>query len=518
MSGIKSAWEIVDSQPEAPIDDRLRWVDRNDFGNGVRLVMRHGAGLMWVDEIGWLHWDGRRWRVEGAESVARACAHETAEAIKAEALAMLGAVRVPPEPDPSADKDVRKIWERERQRQFAPVQEHRDWAVQSNSKGRLDGMQNEARGYLRRDVGELDVQPYLLNVENGTIDLADGRLLKAHDPDHRITKMAPVVYDVEAECPRWERFVAAVLPDAPGQEGVARFVQKWLGYALSADITEQKILVFEGKGANGKSTLLEVVARIMGDYAQVTPIETFLHQDRRSGSGPSPDIARLPGARLVRASEPEPGARLSESTIKQWTGGERMVARHLHRGFFEFTPQGKLTLSVNIRPVLVGKDHGIRRRILVVPFTQTFKAGGGAPRGKTLGDELMEEAPGILNWLLEGFALWREEGLEPPPAVLAATDSYFVEMDPVGAFVAEAIERSEAAGTMEQATEVFAAYQRWCRDNNEDERNVTAFGRRLTDLGFKRQTRSGRTFYAGVRLREAWRREDAADGGRANVA
>lgn len=441
---LRGAWEVVDSRPEEPLDRRLARVDRTDIGNGVRMVTRHGAGLIWVEEIGWLNWDGRRWRADGAESIARVCAHQTAEAIKAETLALLEAVRVPPQPEPPVDKEVQKTWEREKSRRFAPVEEHREWAQQSQNKGRLDGMMHEARSYLRQEVGELDAKPYLLNVENGTVDLAGGMALKPHDASDLVTRLAPVVYDLEAECPRWQRFVADVLPDLPGQEGTARFVQKWLGLCLSADISEQKIVVFEGKGANGKSTLLEVVARILGDYAQVTPIETFLHQERRSGSGPSPDIARLPGARLVRASEPEPGARLSESTIKQWTGGERMVARHLHRGFFEFTPQGKLTLSVNIRPVLVGKDHGIRRRILVVPFTQTFKAGGGAPRGKTLADELMEEASGILNWLLEGFALWREEGLDPPPAVAAATESYFVEMDPVGAFVAEAGERSSA--------------------------------------------------------------------------
>lgn len=495
----------AEARPGAPDPAELAQHLLNDLGNARRLIQRHGGDLVWVDELGWLVWDGTRWSASGGEAAAMIRAQMTSEAIFEEAATYPGFDE--PEP-PEEYRDAHKAWRQRRAKALAPKLNLQQWALESGSAARCRAMLAHAAPHLRIEASRLDADPWRFNVLNGTIELRNTRALFPHRRSDWITRRAAVTYELEADCPRWEKFVSEVLPDPD----VAHFVHKWLGYCLCGDISEQKMVLFEGKGANGKSTMLEVVARILGDYAAVTPIETFLHQERRSGSGPSPDIARLRGARLVRASEPEPGARLSESTIKQFTGGEKMTARQLHRDFFEFSPQGKLTLSVNIRPVLVGKDHGIRRRILVVPFTQRFEAGKGTARGATLVDELMQEASGILNWLIQGFGMWLEDGLDPPRAVTDATHAYFTEMDPIGSFVREAL-RDDRPDASEPASDVYDAYKRWCRANNEDEKSQTAFGRRLADLGIGKKTVMGRVYYCGVAIDEAWRPGAAAASG-----
>ena len=502
---IQAAVDRAETIPPPPDDRQLAFERRNDYGNARRLIARHGYDLIFVEQWGWLAWDGQRWCVEDGEAETLIRAHQTAESIFDEVATLKDFED--PEPNEIEHPKEHEAWQR-RVRIFEENKKNlRRWALTSGNKGKSEAMINMAAPYLRRHHTIFDVQPWAVNVKNGTLRLDEGVKLYPHSRGDHITRCATVAYDEKADAPNWRQFVGQVLPE----KEVAVFAQKWLGYCITGDISEQKIAQFEGQGANGKSTLLEVVARVLGDYAVTTPIETFLHQDKKSGSGPSPDIARLPGARFVRASEPEPGSRLSESQIKQFTGGEKITARHLQKDFFEFAPQGKLTLSVNIRPVLVGKDHGIRRRILVVPFTQTFASGNGSVPGKgqTLVNELMSEAPGIFNWLLDGFRLWWEDGLNVPAEIEAATNAYFSEMDPIGSFVREACEQTESPEDRERSADLYQAYKSWCSANNEDEKTQTAFGRRLSDLGIKAKTVGGFGYRTCVQLRPEWRQQEA---------
>ena len=484
-SAVAAAVARAEILPEQIDNEALAKLPRNDIGNGQRLRARHGRDLVSVNDFGWRYWDDCRWSGHSADSHVLIRAHQTAEDMKAEAWTL---------PDDAVDGQTKT----QREKHFA-------WATASGNRGRYEAMVSAASPYLAQPSEVFDTNPLAFNCRNGTLYLneciGDATVYPANRAD-MITKCADVDFDRNAEAPRWRQFIGQILPDPD----VAVLVQKALGYCLTGDISDQRIFIFEGKGANGKSTLLEVVARLLGDYAATTPIEMFLHKEHKSSSGPSPDVARLPGVRMVRASEPEPGSRLSESMIKQWTGGEPMIARHLHRDFFEFSPQGKLLLSVNIRPALVGKDHGIRRRIVIVPFTQTFKAGGaGVKRGNTLVDELIVEAPGILNWLLDGFRMWSEEGFELPQAVQIATERYFNEQDPIGSFVNEACE--EKPGDQEfraPAAQLFESYRRWCKASNEDEKSMTAFGRRLTDMGFRKFSSNSVVFRVGIKPKPEW--------------
>lgn len=202
---------------------------------------------------------------------------------------------------------------------------------------------------------------YFFNVQNGTLDLKapdngredwDGITLENHNPEDLITKLAEVEYDPAATCPRFRQFISEIQPDLE----IELFLQRWCGYCLTGSMQEQIILMFYGTGSNGKSVLMSLMKRILGSYAQVLPFASLLHDDKRRGAEASPDLAQLPGVRLVTAAEPESGAKFSESLIKQITGGEEIKARHLHKGFFEFKPECKVMLSFNNKPIIRG--HG----------------------------------------------------------------------------------------------------------------------------------------------------------------
>lgn len=490
-------------EPAAPSDLDLAREWQTDLGNARRFVGRHGQHIKFVEQLGWLAWqwvphaDGSSkgagwWKVDNAEPLRRA--HQVAEAMVEEAKAVRKRGRQGNDTEEQHKARWMELW---------------NYAKEASNHGRATAMVKSAAPYCALQTDDLDQQPYRLNVLNGTLllepitDKSHGVRLVSPRRDDYITKVSAVHYDPKAAAPKWLKFVSEVQPN----EQTRLYLQRWLGYCLTGSIEEQCCLVFEGKGANGKSTLVDVVARLLKDYAVTVPIDTFLHQERRSGSNASPDLARLPGARLVRTSEPEPGARMSESTIKQFTGGERLACRQLYKEMFEFVPQGKLTMSVNIRPVIVGKDHGIRRRLRVVPFRQIFQSG---KRG--LVDELLAEGPGILNWLLDGYRMWREDGLGTCPEVDAASKAYFEEMDPIGSFVQDCCEMHPQHA--EDSGILWDAYKRWCQQSSEDEKSQTMFGRRMTDMGFLKAKRHGIIRREGLKVLDEWKRQrtDSARG------
>ena len=473
-----------------PDDAALARQSKNDLGNARRLIARHGDSLKFCDAVGPIAYNVTHWDIENGHALALMLAHDTSEAVMAEREAEIKAGQREGETDEEFEERVKKLGL---------------WSIASGNRSRAEAMLISAAPYLRAKLETFDADPWALNVANGILRLNEPRVpdspapLYPHAPGARMTKICPVAYDPLAECPRWRKYISEVFE---GADDVALYVQKVLGYALSGDIGEQKMWFFFGAGRNGKSTIVQVVSRILGTYSALTPVATFLNKEHESGSGPSPDIARLPGVRLLRTSEPKVGARLDESIVKQISSGEPMAARHLRKDFFEFKPACKVIFSTNHKPTIVGKDEGIRRRIVLVPFMRQFPV--NAQRGVSMENMLLQEAPGILNWLLEGLALWFDEGLDMPPAVAAATKAYFDEMDPIGGFVAECCQRVPEcrADDTEQATLLFRAYEAWCRQNNETPREQTAFGRRMNDLGHpvKRGT-GGVTYRIGLKLR-----------------
>ena len=301
-----------------------------------------------------------------------------------------------------------------------------------------------------------------------------------------------MAYDEEAGAPAFRKFRRTIMPD----HSLRIFLQTWFGYSATGDTAEQCLSLLHGTGPNGKSTLIDLIGWVMGDYFLTLPFASLLHDERRRGSEASPDLARLPGARLVSAAEPEVGARFSESLLKSLTGGNRITVRHLNKGFFEFMPQFKLTLSFNNKPSIRGQDEGIWRRLLMVPFTVTLAR---EDRDRTLPKRLKAEGSGVLNWILDGTRIWLEKGFFIPEAVRAATDDYRTESDPVGQFLTTCTR--EEAGALTLSRDLYQAYQRWCAANALTAYNQTVFGKRMTDKGYHKK-KTGIIHYIGLELIE----------------
>ena len=270
-----------------------------------------------------------------------------------------------------------------------------------------------------------------------------------------------------------------------GNERLIAYLQKATGYTLTGDTSEQVLHFLYGLGANGKSTFLETVMAVMGDYAKQTSTETIMVK-KMTGGIPN-DLAGLKGARLVSAQEVESGRRLAESLVKQLTGGDTISARFLHGEFFDFKPTFKLWISGNSKPLVRGGDHAIWRRIRLIPFTVQIPPG---EQDRRLSEKLRGELPGILNWSLAGCLAWQKEGLAPPEEVTAATESYRDEMDIVGQFIGERCLMGPEYHVT--AKELYAAFQNWSGLQGEKyPMSQQIFGMRMTERGLNRRRGSG---------------------------
>ena len=237
-------------------------------------------------------------------------------------------------------------------------------ALKSEAEGRLRAMVNLAKTEPSIPVKQsmLDADPWLLNCQNGTIDLRTGKLL-AHHRSNLCTKEVPIAFDSDAKCPTWIAFLGRVMAD---NRALVRFLQRAVGYALTGMTSEQVLFFLYGTGANGKSTFIETCRNLVGDYAQQADFDTFMPKEK---GHPRNDLARLAGARFVAAVEAAQGRQLAENVIKQATGCDVITARFLYHESFEYSPQYKLFLVANHKPVIVGTDEAIWRRIRLIPFT-----------------------------------------------------------------------------------------------------------------------------------------------------
>lgn len=333
-----------------------------------------------------------------------------------------------------------------------------------------------------------DRQPDLLNVRNGMVNLRSGELLP-HDRGAFSTHVIDIDYDPAAACPVFERFVADVLAHDPE---LVQYVQRAIGYAATGETREQCFFVFHGEGANGKSTLLNVIRAVLGSYGKHTPTETLVAKT----GGASNDLARLAGTRFVTASEANADQRLADGLLKQITGDEPIVARYLFKEFISFHPTFKPFLATNQLPQVNGNDPAIWRRIRTIPFTRVFTA---EEQDRELGDKLAAERAGILAWIVRGAASWYWDGLPTPAAVKEANAEYRADMDSVGQFIEERCE--VAADAAVTASTLYGSYRHHSNDNGRAPVNATMFGRTLSKRGFMPEKRGGVQHRVGLKLR-----------------
>ena len=420
-----------------------------DWGNARRLVALHGEDLRFCYPWSrWLVWDGICWGMDDTGEVQRR-AKNTVATIYTEAGRAL-------------DDDARKA-----------IGKH---AIRSESDNRLRAMTNLAQSEPTIPVlpGELDGDRWLLNLQNGTLDLHTATL-EPHRRTDLITKLAPVRYDPGARCPMWLAFLDRIMA---GNPDLIAFLQRAVGYALTGDTSERCLFILHGSGANGKSTFLNVVSALLGeDYAQQTPTDTLL--TKPWGNTIPNDVARLRGARLVTAQETEEGRRLAESLVKQMTGGDKLTARFLRAEFFEFVPNFKIFLATNHKPEIRGTDKAIWDRIRLIPFDVTIPE---HEQDKHLAEKLQGELAGILCWALDGCLAWQRDGLGEPAEVKRATAGYRAEMDVVESFIEDCCHLSPMAVASKGA--LYDAYCKWCEQSGEAPLSKRLFGARIRERGF----------------------------------
>lgn len=438
--------EVVEDKPKKKF--RL-----TELGNAERIAYEYGHVIKFVNDIGWFIWDGKRWRIDNKKEIER---------ITAKVLRGL---------NKSEDESEMK---------WARMCERRN--VRMNSiKDLMPLVPGERQ--------EFDTHKYLLNVENGIVDLKTGKL-QQHDRELGLTKITNITFDENAKCPEWLNFLDQIFQ---GDKELAEYMQRLIGYSLTGEITEQIMVFLIGGGSNGKSTFINIIKDIMGDYGRQAKSDTFI---KKKETGANNDIARLVGSRFVSAIESEDGEQLSEAFVKQITGGEPVLARFLRQEFFEFIPEFKVFFTTNHKPVIKGVDEGIWRRIRLIPFNLQLPK---EKRDKKLPEKLSLEMPGILNWAIEGCLKWQQSGLNDPAIVMKATGDYKEEMDILGPFMFECCFKREDVQV--EAKDLFEVYANWCFKNGEHQLKNRAFYRILESQGFKRERGNRNKYYIkGVTL------------------
>lgn len=476
---LKALVENAGSPVELPRPAYVTGELRNDYGNARRLVRLHGENLRYVAVWGrWLFWDGNRWRKD-EDGAAKRLAKATALSIFDEAKA--AAVK---------DGDPKPL---------------SSWANSSLAGAKIREMlaTAESEKEVIASTDQLDTDPWLLNVRNGTVDLRTGDL-RTHRREDLITKLGPVDFDPSATCPLWESFLERIMD---GNRELIDFLRRAAGYSLTGSTREQCLFMPYGTGANGKSKFLGTLAALLGDYTETAESSTFLNKSQDAIRN---DLAKLVGARFVTAIEVDQGRRIAEALVKQVTGEDVITARFLRQEYFSFLPQFKLWLAANHKPEVRGGDHGMWRRIHLIPFTVTIPV---PERDPDLGEKLKAELPGILNWALRGCLEWQKNGLQVPEAVRAATAEYEQQMDPLGGFFEECVElvkddpspvkalwgEGEGSGEI-KSSDLYREYSSWCERSGEKPLTSRTFGDRVKQRGVQWKHRKAGNFFLGLRL------------------
>ncbi|MCL5104961.1 MAG: phage/plasmid primase, P4 family [Armatimonadetes bacterium] len=460
-----------DNVPYGPDDEPL-----NDLGNARRLVKKHGDTIRFSHDAGkWFCWDGRRWAMDETGEIVRKAKTVVDDMLKS-------AVAMRKSAESASDEsalELARVFERH--------------AISSGNHQRIVAMIAQARSEPSVTIlaGDLDADAWLFNCANGTIDLRTGEL-RPHNRNDLISKISEISYDPGATCPTWEKFIADIFQ---GDEELVRFVQSASGYTLTGDTREQVFFILHGCGSNGKSTFVGALRDIFGDYETKTSTDTIVEKNNSNNSN---DVAALRGSRLVSTIETSAGRRLAEALVKELTGQDAVTARFLYKEFFTFVPVFKLWLACNHVPVIQGQDHGIWRRVRLVPFGVQFRdveEPKGPYKDKALPEKLKTEYEGILAWLVRGCLDWQKDGLPAAKAIKLATGKLQQDMDVLGGFLAECCEFERQASVM--ARDLYSAYCRWAEDNGEKPLSQRWFGLRLSERGTCEsvRTRTGKCWH-----------------------
>ncbi|WP_374969929.1 phage/plasmid primase, P4 family [Terrabacter sp. BE26] len=414
-----------------------------------RLAHSHVDRLLHVHGIGWHYFDGQRWAEDDEGHSRRAVLDVLSEAL-AESV---------------GDKQLR-----------ADV-------ARCESDAGIGGVLGIASALVEfaATVRDLDADPYLLNVANGTLDLRS-RQLRPHDPRDRLTKVTTGAYRPDADTSVWDAFLASVLPDADERA----YLQRVVGQAAYGRVREHLFPVLIGTGANGKGTAYGAMTNALGDYATVVDPNILLVRDRGGIGGP--EMMTLLGARLVIGSETEEGRKLDEATMKRLTGGDELTARRLYREPVSWQPSHQFLFVSNALPVVKANDPAVWRRVRVVPFDVVVPP---EQRDPALPERLALHADAVLSWVIGGFFDYEDNGgMREPASVLRATGAYQADSDAVARFIAERCLVSPVASA--STRDLYGAWQRWALQDGAEPLSEKAFAKELDRLGHEaKKTKAG---------------------------
>ncbi len=460
--------------------EEVRLYTMDDTGNAERMFVNYGSRLRYsYVEKTWYYWDERRWCRDITGTIDRV-ADDSLDVMQRE-LEIYKQIdlKKPPQEGKSSMENL-----------F-----NRHIKTSRSSKAKT-AMKKELQHRVPIVLGQFDRDKYALNTPTGIIDLKQGKLLP-HDIEKYITKLTGTGLS-DSDCPQWKAFLNTIFG---GDAEMIRYIQKAVGYSLSGSTNEQCVFFLYGTGRNGKSTFLDTIRAMMGDYAANAQPETIMVSQKSSGGARS-DIARLKGARFVTTVEPNEGMRLDEGLIKQLTGGDPVTARFQYSQEFEFVPEFKIWMATNHKPIIRGTDTGIWRRIHLVPFTAAIPE---SKVDRNLPYKLRKELPSILKWAVDGYALYKSEGLRMPAAVLNAVDDYRREMDVISAFLSACCTVGKGA---EQSSVLYAVYCKWASDNNEYKMSHTRFTTELLKKdGISREKRTNCNYFIGLSIQEWYKNQ-----------
>lgn len=455
------------------------------LANSHRIRHYYKGRIWYALGVGWIMWTGKFWRSdptnEGSiatgfiDGLSRRIAAEAGEATRLAA-------------DESDTEKRKSLMER--------AEALIKWAVQSENERTIAAGLKLTKHALLIEYNTLNADPWLFNVQNGTVDCRTGKL-RPHNPADLITFISPVAYDPAADCPTWTRFLSEVFA---GDLEMVAFIQRGVGWSLTGVVKERALFFLHGNaGKNGKTTLVEAIMKLAGTcgessygYGRKVGAETFMKS--RNSEDNQRKAATLAGPRFICTSEVDEDHRLDEQLVKDITGGDTLEGRRLYQEAFTFKPQFKPWMYGNHKPEIRGTDDAIWSRVRLVPFEVSFKG----REDLDLADKLEAELPGILNWAIQGCLDWQRSGLQPPAKVQAATQAYRDEMDVFGPFIAERCVTHKNAEAW--ASDLWATYRSWCSNNGTKEQSQHKLGRYLTGKGYRAENLGGRIKRLGIGL------------------
>ena len=476
-----------DTPPQPATAFILACLDKAEFGDAQLLTFVYEHRLLYdVGRKVWFVWGGHYWSEDTTGLIflllagqIAACYIEAAADVHRQAESSMDGSRS------ELRKKVGLLFER---------------AMRLRTFRRATNVLNFAQRMVGISGSEWDRDPWLVGVQNGVLNLKTGALRNGQPSDYIKSVASATWHGADAPCERWLQYLRETFMD---QDDVVDYMQRLLGYGLTGLSSERVLPIFFGEhGHNGKDTLLETIAAVLGPLAGVVSSDVMMASDRASSAGAAtPHLMRLQGKRIVWASETEEGRKLTTAQVKALTGDSTIIARPLHGKQITFPPTHLMLLITNHKPHAPADDEPLWGRVRLIDFPCSFVANPTLlhhrVRDPYLKDKLKAELPGILAWLVQGCLQWQQRGLVAPAQITQATDAYRQDEDLIGLFLDECCIAKESAHV--RASELYRAYTEWSEGMNLRVMSGTTFGKRIKSR-FTCERGNVGVYYAGIGL------------------